>query len=616
LTKYFFIILLCIPCKLSAQPNTDQQLAVQYFQNGEFDKAALYYEKLYDKNPNDIFYNYYLKCLIELKNYKEAEKLIKKQHKRFPEQLKFYVDLGYLYKLQNDISKAKKEYENAIKELNGDYNQSINLANAFKEKEEYDYALKTYEKAYKINSQNTYNLQKAEVYAVKGDSQRMIDEYLNLLDISEGYLNTIQNNLSYVIPFEQADNEKTEILRTEIIKRLQKSPNSFVYNDMLIWFYKQKGDFASAYTQLKAIDKRTKADGQAMFEFGISCLDNEQLDIAVKAFEYVVEKGDSYPFYNDSKVQLLEVLYKKIVGKGIYSNEELILLEKNYELTLQELGKNTSTVNLIRSWAKVKAFYTHDIEGATNLLNDLLLMPGINPKTKSEIKLEYADLMLIKGEIWDASLLYSQVEKANKNEPIGHEAKFRNAKISFYTSDFNWAKAQLDVLKNATSKLISNDAMYLSLLITDNIGMDSLVEPLTYFARADLLKFQNKIQEAEQVLDTLTGKYPWHSLKDDVHYLRYEIAKKKGDYDAAAAQLKKIIDEHSQDILADDALFNLAELELYYYKNNQKAAELYKKIIFDYPGSLYVVEARRIYRELRGDDKIYNNNNFNKEIKQ
>lgn len=592
-----------MPFNLTAQPNTDQQLAVQYFQNGEFDKAVLYYEKLYEKNPNDIFYNYYLKCLIELKNYKEAEKLIKKQQKKFPQQLKLYVDLGSLYKIQNDITKAKKEFDYAIKELTGDNTQAIQLANAFKDKEEYDYALKTYERAFKLNSFNNYSIQKAEIYGIKGDSRQMIEEYLSLLDANEGYLNTVQNYLSYTIPFDHEENEKLEILRTEIVKRLQKNPNSFAYNDMLIWFYKQKGDFNTAFIQLKAIDKRTKSDGQAMFEFGISCLENEQLDVAVKAFEYLVEKGNIYPYYNDSKVQLLEVLYKKIVTKGIYTQEELNLLEKNYETTVKELGKNTSTVNLIRSWAKVKAFYTQDVEGASILLNELLLMPGINHKTKSEIKLEYADVMLIKGEIWDASLLYSQVEKANKNEPIGHEAKFRNAKISFYTGDFNWAKAQLDVLKTSTSKLISNDAMYLSLLIMDNIGTDSLTEPLEYFAKADLLKFQNKTDEAEKKLDTLMRKYPWHSLKDDIHFLKYEIAKKKGDYHEAATQLKKIIEEHPQDILADDALFNLAELELYFFKNNEKAAELYKKIIFDYPGSLYVVEARRIYRELRGDDK-------------
>lgn len=601
--KLLLVFFLLTAQSLLAQPSSDQQLAVQYFQSGEYDKAVLYYEKLYNKNSSEFYYNYYLRCLIELKQYKEAEKLVKKQQKKNPGNLRYYVDLGDLYKTQGDEAKAKKEFENGLKDLTGEVQQVKMLANAFREKNENDYALRTYEKGEKLSGGvMKYRHEKAEIYNLKGELALMIEEYLGMVDDNPANLTRVQNALMLSIGFEDPENDRVEMLRTEILRRVQKNPDSETYNDLLIWFFQQKGDMNAAFNQVKALDKRKREDGRRMMEFGYLCKSNENYDLAARSFEYVLtEKGKDGLYYFDAKIELVDVLSKKIINRGIYEQSDLQTLERLYEEALTDLGRNSSTIMLMRGLARLRAFHLHNPQSAVEILYEAVNMSGISKQLEAECKMELADVLLMQGLIWDASLYYSQVEKAFKHEPIGHEAKLRNAKISFYTGDFAWAQAQLDVLKASTSKLISNDAMQLSLLITDNLGMDSLPDAMKLYADADLLVFQNRFEEAVKKLDTLNGKYPWHGLADESRFLLYKMAMQKRDYEAAAAELQFIVDNFPSDILGDDAVFKLAELQHFYFKNEDKAAELYKKLMFDYPGSLYVVEARKRFRTIRGE---------------
>ena len=300
-------------------------------------------------------------------------------------------------------------------------------------------------------------------------------------------------------------------------------------------------------------------------------------------------------------MELVDVLFRKVVSRGIYEESDLASLEKNYKDVLNELGRNSQTVNLVKGLAKIEAFYLQRPDSAIVLLEEALTFPGMLLKTQAEIKLDLADVLLLSGDVWEASLYYSQVEKSFKNDVIGHEAKFRNAKISYYTGDFNWARAQLDVLKQSTSKLIANDAMQLSLLISDNLTADSLAEPLKMYSRADLKLFRNDTKGAVKTLDSLAQLYSWHSLSDEIHFMRFKIAKQEKNFEKAVKELTIVADQFSFDILADDALFNLAEIYHYYYKDEEKAAEYYKRILFDHPGSLYVIEARKRFRAIRGE---------------
>ena len=599
-TYIYALLFLSIRLCSTAQTTTDEQLASQFYQNKDFDKALSYYEDLYSKKSQQLFYQPYLTCLLETKDFKKAEKTVKKQIKQNPNALNFVVDLGNVYLREEEPQKAKNSWEQAIKSIQSD-DQVFVLATAFVAISQYDLAIATYLKGRKI-SQNNYpfSFELAEVYKLKGDKLAMIGEYLDMLETNDSYIQTVQNALQSSFNYD-ANPEQNELVKNELLKRIQQSPDKTILSELLIWMQIQLKDWEGALIQVKALDKRKKEEGVRVMELAQLFVQNESYDMAVKAYQYVIAKGKTNYFYTSARMELLNATYQKIVSNGNYTEQELINLEKNYAETLEELGKNTGTVSLLKALAHLKAFYLHKPDEAIAILEEAIALPQLESHIKADCKLELADILLVTGDIWEASLRYSQVEKEFKYDAIGQEAKFRNARISYYTGDFKWAQSQLDVLKGATSKLIANDAMDLSLRISDALAIDTNTAPLLIFARADLLIFQNKDDLAIQTLDSITKLFPNHALADDILFKKAGLDEKHGRYEAAAALYNTILTDYGGDILADDALFKLAELNENHFKNTDKAKALYQELLEKYPGSLYVVEARKRFRRLRGD---------------
>jgi len=583
-----------------AQKNADEQLAAQYYNNKEYDKAVIYYEKLFDKTKLPNYYVRLLSCFIELEEYKNAEKLVKREIKKNPYQLEYLTDLGNLYKVSGQTSKSKSTYENAIKLLTPNNEQIMGLANGFLKYKEPEYAIATYQKGSKLlKGTYPFNFEIAQVYGQMGKTEEMLDEYLNLLAFNGSYIQSVQNALQTTLSND--DGDKTKVLKSLLVKRIQKDANNKVFPEMLIWLYVQEKNFNGAFIQAKAMDRRYKESGKRIDALAALSSENKDYETAIKCYEYLISKGDENYYYITSKMELVNVYNDKIIGAGNYTQEDLQNLENTYNSTIKELGKTASTSSMLRGLAHLQAFYLHNTDSAVVLLKEILAIPRLKAHNAAKTKIELADVYLFTNEIWEASLLYSQVEKAYKHDRLGEEAKFKNARISFYTGDFGWAKTQLNVLKASTSKLIANDAMRLSILITDNIGIDTTEAPLLMYARADLLAYQNKNNEAMLQLDTLKQEYPAHTIMDDILYKRYEINYKQQKFEVAAENLQEIITNYPTDILADDALFNLAVLNENQFNNKEKAAELYKKIMFDYQSSIYVVDSRKRYRKLRDE---------------
>jgi len=227
---------------------------------------------------------------------------------------------------------------------------------------------------------------------------------------------------------------------------------------------------------------------------------------------------------------------------------------------------------------------------------------GTEKTVLANSKLSLADYYLMQGERWESTLLYSQVDKQFKNDLLGHEARFRNARLSYFNGEFEWAQKQFDVLKASTSKLIANDALDLSVFITDNMGLDTTEVPLVTYAESELLVFQNKFDEAFSKLDKLVADFPKHTLEDDVLYLKAQIYIKKKDYDTAVSLFNQIISDFPDEIKADNSLFELAGLYETVLGDTDKAMSLYEKLFIEYSASTFAVLARKKFRALRGDD--------------
>lgn len=604
--KYcLLLILVFISLGLKAQVDTDMQLAQHYYSSGDFEKAKIYYVKLYEKDPSKFNFLRYYDCLIQTNDKKEAEKVLKKQSNANRYDIEYQVILGQFYEENNETDKAQKLYSSLIEDLQADPNSIISLFNAFKGKGRNDLALSTIEKGRKL-LKGTYPLhfQFAELYGATGEKDKMIAEYLDLLDFHSSYASSIQSLLSRQIDFSAAESKEFDLMKNALLERIQKRPEESVYSEMLVWLFIQKRNFSGALTQMQALDKRLNEQGRRVLDLGRICVENKEYETARKCFKYVTNLGTDQLYYYQAETALLNTRFLEVTTNRNYSKEELDATLLEYKTTIDRVGKKRSSISLIIEMCHIQAFYANQASSAITTLTEALTIPGLTDMQKSEVKMELADIHVLHGDIWEASLYYMQIETDLKFEPIGHEAKFKNARIFYYDGEFDFAQSQLSVLKESTSKLIANDALKLSILITDNFGLDSNYQAMTWFANADLLVEQHRFDEAFILYDSIIKTYPYHSLGDEILIRKSKAMQDQGRWSEAISFLEELLKYNGEDILADDALFQLGDIYENHLNNKEKASDYYKTLLFNFKGSLYSVEVRKRFRQIRGDQNL------------
>ncbi len=580
----------------------DNQVALEYYRNGEYDKAAEVYKKLFYTQQSSVFFSYYLNCLIALEDYDEAEKVAKLQIKNFKSDLNYLVDLGHIYELQEKSSKAASTYQEAIKRSGTSQHQTTMLANAFLSKRLYTYAEETYLKARK-EQQNGYGFQMelARIYYYQRKYEPMIGQYLDLLALNEQYVQAVQNQLQNAV-YNDIDGSLKQLLKDALLQRIQSDPDMTIYNELLLWLYVQDKDFPAALLQAKALDMRLDESGQRLVSLARIAGDNNDFSTAIEAYEYVVSKGRNQEFFYAARNEMLELMFQRI-DKGLDARkEDFERLEQSYISAIEDLGTGVESADMIRNLAHLQAFYLGKTTEAIFLLEDVITLPHLRSSDKAAYEIELADIYLAAGKVWEATFAYARVEEAQKNNPIGSEAKFRKARLAYYIGNYGWAMAQLDVLKGSTSKLMANDAAWLSLFIYDNTGWgDSTETAMGMYSRADFLHYQSKDSLALLALDSLIQNYSSHMLADDAWFLKAQIYQENQRWAQAEQALLTVMDTYGYDILGDRATYMLAYQYETVTNEQEKAMEMYRKLLLQYTGSVYTVEARKRYRALRGD---------------
>ncbi|MBI1223296.1 MAG: tetratricopeptide repeat protein [Bacteroidetes bacterium] len=602
--RILLLLLFCIPVFLFGQ-SRDEELAAQYYFNGEFDKAAVIYEKLWSKSPESTYlYRNYLNTLVALKKYKEAASVIKAQQKKFPREMGFLVDELWLMQQAGEGEKAKSASVELAKRVR-DEDDALGLALALIQNKFYLAAETAFLKG-RAESGDTYLFSGdlAGLYATMGRKDDMVREGLNHLQSNPNYLSAVQNLFQ-----DNLQGEDWNILIKQLRQRLQKSPEDPVGNELLMWALVQKRDFDSAFIQFRAIDKRNNLGGRRMMELAGIALANGDFDNAVKSYDYVVSLGQRGPFYFQAKYGLLEVRYNRIVVYNRYNHQDLLDAEREFTAFIQDFGAYFETEFAERKLAHLYIFYLDKPDTAIQILQHVAGNPRVKPAFRGEVKLELGDAYLMMGEVWDAELTYSQVDKDFKEDILGQEAKFRMARLFYFKGEFERANAYLEVLKTATTQLISNNAIDLSLLILDNTGLDTTEDAMRMYAKAELLIYRNKVQEGLKILNVIETSFPGHSLQDEILMAKAKAMIRMNLSDSALVFLEQLAKTYPEDILADNALFMMAQIYDKQKNDTTKAMEYYELILTKYPSSLFVVEARKRYRLLRGDKPDEQENN-------
>lgn len=591
--KNFLAIILLLFSFYFTSAQNSEVLADSYYKKGEFKKALVIYKNLNEEKPYN--YNYLFKLIDthqQLEQFDAAENiLIQRMEKRRNPTL--IVELGYNYQLKDSLEQAKRLYKEAIDYIDEKPNYVYSVAKKFEDHSLLEEAIKVYDKGKILLPNQNYSIQLARIYGDQGNIEKMFENYIEYIAYRPNYTNNIKRAISDFIS-ENKDNENNIYLRRLLLKKIQQEPSPYWY-ELLSWLYVQEKAYNKSFIQEKALYRRNPESLERIIELAVTALNDNDSETSKDIFSYVLETTQDATTALTAHQYILEIDTQNATSK-----KELDVIDKTYNELFDQFGKSELTLPLQLAYGEFLAFHQKDTESATSFLRKSMKL-NISEFQEAKVKLLLADILVLQERFNEALIFYSQIQLSLKNSTISQEARFKVAKTSYYKGDFDWAESQLKILKSSTSQLIANDALDLKLLISDNKWEDSTQTALKYYAKADLYSFQNKTDEAISLLDKILEEHKGESIIDQALFQQAKLFEKKKQYNKAEANYLKIIADYSEDILADDAHYYLAELYNTHLAKPEEAKQLYEKIIFDFEDSIYFIESRKKFRMLRGD---------------
>ncbi len=594
--KYAFILICLAVNPIFAQSN--DQLARQLFEDNAYDKAVLLYEDLVDKDPqNQEYYENYIQSLIQLGEHRKAIKHIKKIGKKSQNPLQFLVDECWVLSLKSDTkNESDKLFTFILEKSKNNTNIALLTSDLFKYRNQTDKSIQILQQAEEIFGDNPQiSNEIAILYLENGNRLKALERYLDLMVGS----NIRYEQLKQIFDTYITDSADIVSLQQLLMVKIQEYPNVPALAEWLKWTFVNLQDWDKAFIYAKSLDKRLREDGRRVFDVGQLAFSNQSYATAEKCFLYCVGLGENGMDFSRSQTFLLLSRYNKLKQQSI-DNADWNLLISDCKKFISNSGPINETLPVAEILSQIYLQRLKNTDSAIAVLELFVESKSLQKSTLAQAKIALAEVLTVSGDVWQSELLFAQVEKAYPEDNLGQLAKFKRAELSFFRGDYEWANMQLDVLKGATSKIISNDAMELSLCITDNLGIDSNFTAMNYFSKAKLYQKMMLFDSATYYANLITVQFPSHSLGDDVLFLKATISESIGDFERAKDLYNTLIGAYPNDILADNAYYQLAQLYQFKLKNPEKAKEAYQNIIEKHTNSIFIVDSRNQFRKLRG----------------
>jgi len=574
----------------------NEQLAQYYFDKGDFEKAKIAYEQLLNSSPSNT--QYFLRTVEsyqQMQQFDVAQKLIQERYNRYKQGV-FLVELGYNFQLQKNDAKAKSYYEQAIEKIKTNPNDVYGVGSSFEKKVLLEYALKSYQTAMQVQPNYNFNFQVGMLYGQLGKTDQMIDLLLTESFNNPQNSNLIQTQLSRFMQGETDNTAFKDAMRKALILKTQKDQDVF-WNHYLSWFYVQQKEFGKAFIQEKAIYKREPESLMSIVNLSHFAMNEDDDETATEILNFILLNTKDVDLLVQTNAYLMQIKIDNAQEKDyLIISTELQQLLATYDIT-------PFTLSLQIIQAHFLAFNLKKPEEGKIILKRALEL-NLNDYQRADAKMELADILLLEEKFNQALIYYSQIQLDLKNDVMSHEASLKAAKTSYFKTDFEWALKQFKELKSASTQLIANDALEYFLLINDNTVADSTQTALKQFAKGDFLIYQNKKPEAIAQFQNILKSFKGQEIEAVTMLRLGKIYESQKDFTSALSQYQQIIDNHSDGIYVDEALFFSAEIYNDELKDIEKAKPLYEKVIFNHQDSIYFVDARKKYRELRGDKNL------------
>ena len=576
----------------------DEKLVIQMYEEGAYEAAFPELKKMaYKYLGKEKFHEYFIGASVKLGIYNDAQILVKKLIKSFSQKLDYQIDYLWLKKKKEKKFNEAKSIENLLNNLEKNDLVFHNAYKAFAQRKWTFGAEKTLKNALRYFPNSSLIIESNIQWLKITEKSYDLYEFL-LTKLLNKQMNIVQINgeLSEHI---ESPNFLEEVVQV-LIKYMQKNPDKLILNELLVWVFVQKERYHEAFKQTIALEKREQREGERTFFFAIQMMRLKKWDHAEQALQYVSNLGRATFRYREAKMSLIQIKKSRLEQTGF---QQLLVTELNqeFERYFEEFGVNENAIDLQLDYAEFQLLFLNQSQKAAKELQNILAYSGLSKKQIGKTKLLLADAYLVDDEIWEAQLLYGQVDKAFKEDILGQEARLKNARLSYYKGDFAWSKEQLNILKRATSRLIANDAMELSILISDNTGLDSTETALQRYAQAELLLYQNRFQESLSILDALPFATKNETLNDEIIYLKARIMAKQRNWLEAIFFYNLVAKDFPEDILADNALWHIANLYENQLKNKTEAIDTYQKLVYNYTNSVFSVAARSKIKTIKNE---------------
>ena len=594
--KFTFSVLLFFVGLILTTPVRGQEdlLAKRYLEDGEFEKALAYYERLSQKNPQRMDYaEARVKCYQELERYQEAQDYLQKKINSPVSFPTFYIELGYNYVLAGQPELAPPMYQKALDALDTNPNLGYSIGYRFQRYALLDEAIAAFTKALELKPELNYGFQLARVYGEKGNIQKMFDAYLDLIETGKSSQTRVMRSVDDFLSDDPGDPNNIQF-RKSLLLRAQKRPN-LIWNEMLSGLFIRQKQFKMALAQEKALLKR-RQDGQMdrLFSLGELTREEEDLKTAKECFEYIELQTQQPAYRLRAALNLVEIAQAETGVKGFKKiKEEYLKLVNEYPLLDQ-------TLKLYLSYYEFLTFKLGESQYSIQELKASLQTP-LSTRSKARLKMLLGDILVFDQKFNQALVYFTQIQQDLKNDVLAQEARFQVARTSFFKGDFNWALTQLKVLRNSSTQLIANDAMQLSLTISDNNWGDSTQIALKKYAKADLLAYQKKNEEAIVQLQDLLDNHKGAQIEDEALFLQAQLLQQQGRLEEALENYQKIQEYYAYGIWIDDALYEKGLLYETQIQDTKKAMEAYETLIYQHQDSYFFPLARKRFRRLRGD---------------
>ena len=626
-TRRFFVvifsILMGIPIGAQAHRQQGQpggeiryRLAQSYERSGDYDAALKLYQELYQKDSsNAAFADALRRTLIQLKRYDEAIDLLQRHIRRFPDDVNMIVQLGTVYYLKSDEKKAMAVWESAIAVDPKQPGTYVTVVGAMTQNRLFDTAIVTYQRArVECNNPTLFTADIAYLYSITMKYPEATKEYLTFARQNPAQVGFVQARIGTYTGTSQGLSAATKIVEDSA----RAEQDNVSLQRLLAWIYLEGKKFETAYDVYRRIDTKTKAGGREILGFAQRALHERAYAIASRAFQDIVSQYPSFDRIPEVKfgyAQSLEAVDDqsdtlKLFGKtNPFSQKERTESDPRtlyrgaiaaYERIVTEFPQTEIAARSLLRVGIIKQEKFLDLDRASKTFESLTKTYPMFAQIYQEGILRLGDVYLMMGSLEKAETQYQAIAGHGLLvNPLQEQAALHLAEILFFKMNFQEATKKLTALTGNTLSDATNDALSLQIFIEGNIkeNMPALKE----FAKADLLRRQRKLPDALSIYESILRNNPKSDVLDEVLIAIGDVQTLMTRYVDAIASYERLLKDFPESLSLDRTLMKLANVYEWGTNDSAKAISAYQTLLEKYPSSVYVSEARKRVRELRGD---------------